>query len=310
MKKSKFNKRKKENREMKVISIINEKGGVGKTTASVNISYGLVERLMNDGKRILLIDADAQGNATKFFLPEFKSITLEEFNMLEVPQNCDIRSSTKFIKNSLISMLGERNYLNKLLLEGKGVIRECIHQTQYQQLDIIPSIGTELIATDKLLGASTGQRHVILKRALREIRNDYDIVIIDHAPTFNNITVNGLFCSNEIIIPLKPGGFELKGLIDTLEELFDIEDDYECEYKIRILMNMIPRGVRPAYISFINKIREFYGDTILQTTVGYQDAVASRSTMSGKLLYNSKTGVGEDYRNLVDELIKEFDNEI
>ena len=95
MKKSKFNKRKKENREMKVISIINEKGGVGKTTASVNISYGLVERLMNDGKRILLIDADAQGNATKFFLPEFKSITLEEFNMLEVPQNCDIRSSTK-----------------------------------------------------------------------------------------------------------------------------------------------------------------------------------------------------------------------
>ena len=211
---------------MKVISIINEKGGVGKTTASVNISYGLVERLMNDGKRILLIDADAQGNATKFFLPEFKSITLEEFNMLEVPENCDIRSSTKFIKNSLISMLGERNDLNKLLLEGKGVIRECIHQTQYQQLDIIPSIGTELIATDKLLGASTGQRHVILKRALREIRNDYDIVIIDHAPTFNNITVNGLFCSNEIIIPLKPGGFELKGLIDTLEELFDIEDDY------------------------------------------------------------------------------------
>ena len=151
---------------------------------------------------------------------------------------------------------------------------------------------------------------MILKRALREIRNDYDIVIIDHAPTFNNITVNGLFCSNEIIIPLKPGGFELKGLIDTLEELFDIEDDYECEYKIKILMNMIPRGVRPAYISFINKIREFYGDTILQTTVGYQDAVASRSTMSGKLLYNSKTGVGEDYRNLVDELIKEFDNEI
>lgn len=48
---------------MKVISIINEKGGVGKTTASVNISYGLVERLMNDGKRILLIDADAQGRA-------------------------------------------------------------------------------------------------------------------------------------------------------------------------------------------------------------------------------------------------------
>ena len=74
-----------------------------------------------------------------------------------------------------------------------------------------------------------------------------------------------------------------------IHELFDIEDDYECEYKIRILMNMIPRGIRPAYINFINKIREFYGDTILQTTVGYQDAVASRSTMSGKLLYNSKT---------------------
>jgi chromosome partitioning protein len=146
-----------------------------------------------------------------------------------------------------------------------------------------------------------------LKRALREVKNDYDIVVIDNAPTFSNITINALFCSNNIIIPIKPGGFELDGLIDTMEELFAIEYEYEIEYNIKILMNMIPRGNRPDYINFISKMREFFGDCVINTTIGYQDAVASHSTMSSKLIINDKSKIGDDYRYLVNELALEID---
>lgn len=288
---------------MRIISVINEKGGVGKTTAAVNIACGFAKSLAAKGEKVLLIDMDAQGNATKYFMPEYKSISLKEFNSLQVSKNTDIRESVSVIKKTLRKNLGERADINTLLLNGKEVIRKCIFKTDYDGLSIIPSLETQLIKTDKLLAASTGQRHAVLKRALREVRNEYNYVIIDHAPTFNNITVNGLFCSNEVIIPIKPGGFELGGFIDTMEELFNIEDDYECEFKIKILMNMIPRGNRPDYLNYIKKMREFFKENVIDTTIGFQDAVASRSTMTSKVLIYDSSKIGNDYRNLISELI-------
>ena len=151
--------------------------------------------------------------------------------------------------------------------------------------------------------------HKKIKNALREVRKNYDVVVIDNAPTFNYITINSLFASNEVIIPLRPGMFELDALVNTLNELFDFEDDYECSYSINILMNMIPRGNRPDYYNFIKKINEFYPNQVFKTTIGYQDAVATRSTMQSKLLIDSKSNVGNDYISLIQE-IKNQDNEI
>ncbi|MCD8027279.1 MAG: hypothetical protein LUF02_01145 [Erysipelotrichaceae bacterium] len=85
-----------------------------------------------------------------------------------------------------------------------------------------------------------------------------------------------------MLIPLRPGLFELDAMVNTLAEIFKLEDDFEAEYEINILMNMIPRGNRPDYLNFIKKIREFYPDHVFNTTIGYQDAVASRSTMESK----------------------------
>ncbi|WP_285945012.1 ParA family protein [Thomasclavelia cocleata] len=286
---------------MKVISIINEKGGVGKTTTAINLACGFAQR----NKKVLLVDADAQGNASKYFLPDYKPLPIKEFNELTVSKDTDILKSVRTIKIALRNTQ-DKNDINSLLLK-EADIKKCIYQTAYEKLSIIPSLGTKLIQTDKLLGSTNGLRHAILKRALREVKNDYDIVVIDNAPTFSNITINALFCSNNIIIPIKPGGFELDGLIDTMEELFAIEYEYEIEYNIKILMNMIPRGNRPDYINFISKMREFFGDCVINTTIGYQDAVASHSTMSSKLIINDKSKIGDDYRYLVNELALEID---
>ena len=290
---------------MKIISVISEKGGTGKTSVSTNLGVGL----SREGKRVLIIDCDPQGNTTSYFSNIYHKLDLKEFNNLEVPSNTNERKSTAYIKKYIKENQASQKDINNVLLENKEVIHECIYETEYPNVDIIPSFGTELIKTDKIISSSTRLVHKKIKNALREVRKNYDVVVIDNAPTFNYITINSLFASNEVIIPLRPGMFELDALVNTLNELFDFEDDYECSYSINILMNMIPRGNRPDYYNFIKKINEFYPNQVFKTTIGYQDAVATRSTMQSKLLIDSKSNVGNDYISLIQE-IKNQDNEI
>lgn len=286
---------------MRKISIINEKGGVGKTTTSINLASGLAKK----GKKVLIVDLDAQGNVSQFYLDDFKKVNLKTFNAIELPKkDMNVREAVRFIDEYLKNEDGEKKDINNLLIEGADVIHECIYHTKYENLDIIPSLGTNLIKTDKYLTADTRQVFNRLKKGLRIIRKDYDFVIFDHAPTFNNITINGLFCSDEIIIPLKVGGYELRSFINMMYELFDFEDDFEQTYNVKLLMNMIPRGNRPDYYNFINKLKELFPKNIFITTIGYQDAVASRSTMNSKLLIDSQTKVGNDYLSLVDEILE------
>lgn len=285
---------------MRKISIINEKGGVGKTTTSINLASGLARK----NKKVLIIDLDPQGNVSQFFGIKLKPFDLKNFNQLTIPENMDTRKAVKFIDD----YLNKDNYIQKdintLLLDKNQEIKECIYKTEYDNLDIIPSLGTNLIKTDKYLTADSGLVYNRLKRAIRNIRHDYDYIIFDHAPTFNNITINGLFASDEIIIPLKIGGFELRSFINMMYEIFDFEDDYEQIYNVKILMNMIPRGKRKDYENFIIKLKELFGNKVLLTTIGFQEAVASRSTMQSQLLIDTKTKVGTDYEHLVDEILK------
>ena len=286
---------------MRKISVINEKGGVGKTTVCVNLASGLAKK----GKKILLVDLDPQGNSSQYFLPEFKKVDIKKFNQMEINENLDIRKALEIIDDFIRQEGTNKKDINNLLIDGKEVINECIYNTEVENLRIIPSLDTNLIKTDKYLTATPTRVYNRLKKALREVRNDYDYVLFDHAPTFNNITINGLFCSDEIIIPLKVGGSELRSFVSMMKEIFEFEDEFEQEYEIKMLMNMIPRGNRPDYYNFINKMREFFPKNVLLTTIGYQDAVVSRSSMTSTVLLESNTKVGADYNQLVEEILLE-----
>lgn len=287
---------------MRRISVINEKGGVGKTTLSVNLATGLAKK----GKKVLVVDLDAQGNISQFYLKEFKSFDFDAYWDLTLPICPDIRESVKIIEDFLFDNDNKPNDINTLLLQGNSILKDCIYHTEYENLDIIPSFNTELIQTDQLLSSDLRRRvYNRLQKALREIRKDYDFVIFDHAPTFNNITVNGLFASDEIYIPMKVGGFELRSFVNMMKELFDFEDEYEQEYKIKILMNMIPRGNRPNIQKFIEKTKEFFPDNVFISTIGYQDAVASKSSMNSKPMIETRSRVSDDLAKLVEEILEE-----
>lgn len=286
---------------MKVISVINQKGGVGKTQTSINLAVGLSRK----GHSVLLIDADAQGNATSYFDKKVNDINLTKFVEKEfVNQNPLI-----WLEETLGDAIYEHD-INDILL-GNCEIENAIYSTDYENLSILPSTETRLINTDQLIKASNKMQHNRLKKALRSVRKKYDYIVIDNAPTFNTITLNTLFASDEVIIPLKIGRFELSGFIKTMNELENLMNDFECFYKVFILFNMIPRGKRPLHSAFIQKIRQlfyinekFYEVNVLETTIGYQEAVASKSAMSCQLLMDTKSRVADDYKSLAEEILK------
>lgn len=286
---------------MKIISVINQKGGVGKTQTSINLAVSLSRK----GYRVLLIDGDAQGNATSYFDKKVNDINLSKF----IEKEFDNQEPLKWLEEALGDAFYEYD-INDVLL-GQCQIKEAIYTTDYENLSIIPSTETRLINTDQLIKAANKMQHNRLKKALRDVRKEFDYVVIDNAPTFNTITLNTLFTSDEVIIPLKIGRFELAGFIKTMNELENLMNDFECFYQIYVLFNMIPRGKRPLYSAFIEKIRKIFSSTdklyevkVLNTTIGYQDVVASKSAMSCQLLVDTKSKIADDYKRFAEEILE------
>lgn len=252
---------------MKVINIINAKGGVGKTTTALNLAVGLADM----GNRVLVIDADPQGNATVSIKFESSGSELDINNVLQ----------------------------------NTNDITECIYQSEFENLDIIPSFNMELILTDKIIFTSVN-RESKLSKQLRKVRKMYDYIIIDNAPTFNTITTNTLNCSDDVIIPMTDTHLSECGKQMTLMQLEDLgsPDCLDRKFNIKILFTMIHRGNRPKTMDFIEQTKE--DNSVYQTTIGYQDGVIKDFELSKKVVIrttNKKKRVGFDYQEFVKEFV-------
>jgi len=163
----------------KIIAIANQKGGVGKTTTSINLSAALAER----GKRVLIVDLDSQGNAT---------------------------SGVGVDKNILKSTVYE-------LLSFDVTFEECLVHTIYKNLDIIPSNVDMAAAEIELLEEE--DRETILKGILDPIKKNYDYIFIDCPPSLNMVTVNAMVAADSVMIPIQCEYYALEGLSQLLETI-------------------------------------------------------------------------------------------
>lgn len=164
---------------MKVISITNQKGGVGKTTSAINISYFLAKM----GKKVLLLDFDPQGNAT---------------------------SGLGVDKNELEKTVSD-------VISGDSVLSDVIIQTDYENLKIAPA--TPDLANVEVELANEKGRFTKLKQALKTVENDFDYVIIDSPPSLSLLTVNGFIASDFLLLPVQAEFYAMEGLGQLLESM-------------------------------------------------------------------------------------------
>jgi chromosome partitioning protein len=210
-----------------ILAVTNQKGGVGKTTTSVNLAASLVKT----GKRVLLIDLDAQGNATM---------------------------GSGIDKHTLARTCYE-------VLMDHAEVRDVTVHTPNAGYDLLPANSDLTAAEVELLDKDNGERR--LRSALTYVQNDYDLVIIDCPPSLSMLTINALAAAHGVLIPIQCEYYALEGLsalLDTVEKVRDaINPELEIEGLLRTMYD-----VRNNLANDVSaQLQQHFGDRLYRTII-------------------------------------------
>ena len=249
----------------KVISIANQKGGVGKTTTSVNLaaSLGILE------KKVLLIDADPQANAS----------------------------------SGLGFNLNKGEFGTYQLLEHSKEIDNLIKKTSSPNLDIIASsidlVGIEIELVDK------SNRELMLKKALKKTNQNYDYILIDCPPSLGLITVNSFSASNSILIPIQCEYFALEGLGKLLNTIKSIQKIHNSKLDIEgLLLTMFDGRLRLSN-QVVEDVKKHFGKMVFKTIIQRNVRLSEAPSFGKNIIEYDATSKGsENYLSLAQEIIK------
>ena len=248
-----------------ILSFSNQKGGVGKTTSAVNVALSLAVTEI----RTLLIDLDPQANATTGLSDLFE------------------------ISNGSIY---------EVILEG-GNIKSSITKTSFSHLDIITS-------TNDLVGAeielvSVMAREYQLQKALKNIKKEYDIIIIDCPPSLGLLTINALTASNAIVIPIQCEYYALEGLGQLLNTVRLVQRHLNKKLEIiGILMTMYDGRLNLSK-QVVEEVNSFFKDKLFKTFI-HRNVRLSEAPSFGKpaLLYDANSTGAQNYMSLTEEILQ------
>ncbi len=249
----------------KVISIFNQKGGVGKTTTNVNLSAGLAIR----GKKVLSIDMDPQGNSTSGF---------------------------GFNKNSL-----ERTVYDVLIEEFD--INKVILKTALENLDVIPANINLAGAEIELAGSK--YREKTLKEKIDLIENHYDYILIDCPPSLGLLSLNALTASNSVLIPIQCEYYSLEGVGQLMDTVKLVKKSLNSRLEIEgVLLNMYD-GRTNLSIQVVEEVKKHFGNKVYKTQVPRNVRLAEAPSFGLPIMIYDETSKGsEAYFRVTDEIIK------
>ncbi|MCQ2325877.1 MAG: AAA family ATPase [Paludibacteraceae bacterium] len=248
----------------KIISIANQKGGVGKTTTAINLSAALA----GQGKKVLLIDADPQANASSGL-------------------GVDIRELNSTIYECLVNQLDP----NKAILP-----------TPTKNLFIIPShidlVGAEI----EMLNIPN--RETLLKNMLEQVRDDYDYIFIDCSPSLGLITINALTASNSVIIPVQCEFFALEGIAKLLNTVKIIKSKLNPNLQIEgFLLTMHDNRLRLSNQVY-EEVKRHFGDLAFNTVISRNVRLSEAPSHGQSVLdYDASSKGAKNYTALAKELI-------
>lgn len=258
-----------------IIGVINQKGGVGKTTTSVNLGAALAAA----GKRVLLVDIDAQSNLTAHV-----GLAPKE-NLIDDPDTAS----------------GEPIPSIYDVLKGRKNISEVI-RNRAENLDVAPS-SLFLSAADLEFGGVVG-RELILKKALTPILDSYDLIVIDCPPALGLLSVNALAAVDKVIVPVQSEYLALHGVRQLLDTIDQVRSVYNPELVVGGVLICLHDNRKRLARAVADTIRAYFGDlvfeTVVRTNVSLAEAPAGGQTI---LEYSPKSSGAEDYAALAKEVL-------
>ena len=253
----------------RVIAMCNQKGGVGKTTTTINLAAALAEY----GRRVLIVDFDPQGAASAGLGINSQDLDFTIYN---------------------------------LLMSSKVSIRDAIEHTKIENLDLVPA-NIDLSAAEVQL-VNEVAREQALTRALRPVIDEYDVILIDCQPSLGLLTVNALTAAHGVMVPLEAEFFALRGVALLIDTIDMVHDRLNPRLKIDgILVTMVDLRTLHAR-EVLERLQEAFGDkvydTIIRRTVKFPDASVATEPIT---TYAPSHKGAQAYRRLAREVISRGD---
>ena len=249
----------------RIISMVNQKGGVGKTTSTINLGAALAEC----GRKVLLVDFDPQGALSAGFGTNPHELELTVYNVM---------------------------------MDRKVDINDVILPTDIENIDLLPA--NIVLSAAEVQLVNEVAREQVLASALRKVQNEYDVILIDCQPSLGLLTVNALTASHGVIIPLICEFFALRAvalLVDSIEKVQDrLNPDLEITGVLATMFDARTIHSKEVLARIIDAFGDKVFDTVIKRTVKFPDATVSAEPI---LSYASNHTGAQAYRQVARELI-------
>lgn len=248
----------------KIIAVANQKGGVGKTTSTINLSAALAEK----GMKVLVVDCDPQGNATS-------GLGIEK----------------RQIENSIYE-----------LIIGECEISECICDSQIDNLKVIPSNVNLAGAEIELIGMN--KKEFIMKETLEKVKDDYDYIMIDCPPSLNILTVNALSASDAVLVPIQCEFYALEGLSQLIHTIDLVKARLNPELVIDGIVFTMYDGRTNLSIQVVENVKANLKQHIYRTVIPRNVRLAEAPSFGMPICkYDPRSAGAEAYNKLAEEII-------